>query len=77
MRFFKWLARGVAWVWNPWLIRDRTGKIVDDFPRRRHSKQVRKSGVTGIVDRERKPRCFRVGVGGSVEMSGTTGSDDK
>ena len=73
-----WVRRFIARLWNPWLVRDEKGRIIDDWPRRKDIKRTKEAIRQGRLKMGQKDyqnqgkRSYKVETGGNIKMSGGT-----
>jgi hypothetical protein len=74
----------IFYLWNPkkHLIRDSKGKVIDDFSRRKHSKDINKKLASGAIKKHGyhgttipykkgdSPKCYKVLTKGTIVLSG-------
>ena len=64
------LLEFIFWFWNPKDKRDSTGKIIDDWKRRKESNALAKKIKSGEIKlpekKGDKPRCYKVRKDGKI-----------
>lgn len=69
---FNWLKKLIFWFWNPSRrpFRDNTGKIIDDWKRRKHIKETKLGIKNGdIVLAGSSPRRYSLEKKGKITVS--------
>ena len=69
-KFLDFILKILFGIWNPRDKTDSTGKIIDDFKRKKHSRDLKKkikSGEITLPERKGdKPRCYKVRKDGQI-----------